>query len=178
MKKTSILNLALCLVALALGPAAAQAQDENREPNLSADCASLEVSDTNKVAMVAFAVGAQIYQWNGSAWVFVAPAAILYANEDFDGEVATHYVGPTWESNSGSKVVGQRIAGCTPDPTAIPWLLLKAVSTQGPGIFQRVTYIQRVSTVGGLAPSTPGTVVGQLAQVPYSAQYVFYRAQN
>jgi|ERR1051325_3179648 hypothetical protein len=177
MRKASSLKLALCLTALALGATAGLAQD-NREPDLTSNCASLDVGDTNKVAMVAFAVGVQIYQWNGSAWVFVAPEAVLYANEDYDGAIAIHYAGPTWESNSGGKVVGLRAAGCTPDPSAIPWLKLSAVTAEGPGIFSRVTFIQRVNTVGGIAPTTPGTAVGQQARVPYKAQYVFYRAQG
>lgn len=177
MRKISGLKFALCLTALALGSAAGLAQD-NREPDLTPNCGNLDVGDTNKVAMVAFAVGVQIYRWNGSAWVFVAPEAVLYANEDYDGAVAIHYVGPTWESNSGSKVVGARVAGCTPDPSSIPWLKLSAVTADGPGIFGRVTYIQRVNTVGGIAPTTPGTAVGQQARVPYKAQYVFYRAQD
>src|SRR5258707_3093385 len=113
--KKSLLNVALCLMALALGPAASLAQD-NREPDVSTNCASLDAGKTNKVAMVAFAVGVQIYRWNGSAWVFVAPEAVLYANEDYDGVVAIHYAGQTWESTSGSKVVGVRAAGCTADP--------------------------------------------------------------
>jgi len=175
--KKSLLNVVLCLMALAPGPAASLAQD-NREPDLSTNCASLDAGETNKVAMVAFAVGVQIYRWNGSAWVFVAPEAVLYANEDYDGVVAIHYAGPTWESNSGSKVVGVRAAGCTPDPSAIPWLRLNAVTAEGPGIFHRVTSIQRVNTVGGIAPATPGTAVGQEARVPYKAEYVFYRARD
>jgi hypothetical protein len=177
MNKALLLKLALCLTALTLCPVASRAQD-NREPDLSTNCASLDAGETNKVAMVAFAIGVQIYQWNGSAWVFVAPEAVLYANEDYDGVVAIHYAGPTWESNSGSKVVGVRAAGCTPDPNSIPWLKLNAVTAEGPGIFHRVTLIQRVNTVGGITPTTPGTVVGQQARVPYKAEYVFYRAQN
>jgi hypothetical protein len=177
MKKASLAKFVLSLTTLALGTAIGLAQD-NREPELSTNCASLEVPDGNKVAMHAYAVGVQIYRWSGAAWVFVAPAAVLYANDGFDGEVATHYAGPTWESNSGSKVVGSRIAGCTPDPNSIPWLLLKAVTTQGPGILERVTYIQRVNTVGGIAPAAPGTSVGQENQVPYTAEYVFYRSKN
>jgi hypothetical protein len=177
MKKSSLVKFALSLAVLGLFSATVLAQD-NREPELSSNCSSLEVQDTNKVSMHAYAVGVQIYRWNGTAWIFVAPAAILYANEDHDGEVATHYAGPTWESNSGSKVVGSRFAGCTPDTNSIPWLLLKAVSTNGPGILDRVTWIQRINTVGGLAPATPGTSAGQEAQVPYTAEYIFYRAKN
>jgi len=177
MKKSSLVTFALCLAALVPGAGKILAQD-NREPDLSTNCASLKVGESNKVAMHVYAIGVQIYRWNGTAWAFVAPAAVLYANEDHDGEVGTHYAGPTWESNGGSKVAGARVNGCTPDANSIPWLLLKAVSNSGPGILEHVTYIQRVNTVGGLAPTSPGTSVGQEAQVPYTAEYVFYRAKN
>ena len=174
----SITPAAVLLLCAAAAPLAVQSRDDNRAPALSADCASLEVPGGNKVSFHVYAVGVQIYRWSGSAWAFVAPAAVLYANADHDGEVGTHYAGPTWKSNSGSKVVGWRIAGCTPDATAIPWLLLQTVTANGPGIFHRVTYVQRVNTVGGLAPAAPGTSVGDEAQVPYTAEYFFYRAAH
>jgi hypothetical protein len=52
------------------------------------------------------------------------------------------------------------------------------VSTEKPGIFHRVTYIQRLFTEGGLAPSEPGDTVGEEARVPYTAWYFFYREQR
>lgn len=61
-------------------------------------------------------------------------------------------------------------------PDAIPWLLLGAVS-QGPGVFHRVAFIQRVNTVGGNAPSDPGSFTGEEARIPYTTEYLFYRAQ-
>ena len=66
----------------------------------------------------------------------------------------------------------------TPDPDAIPWLLLKAVETEGPGIFHRVTYIQRLHTTGSLMPSYAGDFAGETVGVPYTAEYVFYRAHR
>src|SRR5262252_2805409 len=87
-------------------------------------CDRLQVPEGNKVAFHVYAEGVQIYSWNGAGWVFVEPAATLFANADYDGKVGTHYRGPTWESNSGSTVVGARLFGCTPDTSAIPWLLL------------------------------------------------------
>ena len=72
-------------------------------------------------------------------------------------------------------MVGRRIASCTPDTNSIPWLLLVAASSQGPGVFDGVSYVQRVNTVGGKAPSMPGTTVGQEADVPYTAEYFFYK---
>ena len=159
--------LALCVIAV---PARA-----DRTPEVPA---GLQVPEGNRVEFHAYAVGVQIYQWNGTAWAFVAPEAVLFADAGANGEVAIHYAGPTWESNSGSKVVGARVAGATVDPTAIPWLLLQAKTTEGPGIFARTTYIQRVNTTGGIAPATAGSSVGQLARVPYTAEYYFYRAQD
>src|SRR5262249_47684332 len=101
--------------------------------------------------------------------------AVLFADAGDNGAVGTHYAGPTWETNSSSKVVGMVLERCTPDPDAIPWLLLEAVFDEGPGILARVTFIQRVNTLGGKAPTDPGNVPGELARVPYAAEYFFYR---
>ena len=148
--------------------------------------ASIAVPEGQKVAFHTFATGVQIYVCRQSVtdpsrfvWVFKAPEATLY---DSDGNVVgTHYAGPTWESNSGSKVVGavlQRLA--SPDPNAIPWLLLRAVTSEGPGIFHDITYIQRINTTGGKAPSGGCTAddVGHEVGVPYTAEYYFYRATH
>ena len=170
----------LLLLAVALVPVpAAHAKDGNRGPELPTPlCDQVQVPEGNKVAFHVYALGVQVYRWNGTNWVFVAPVANLFADDNYRGQVGTHYAGPTWESNSGSKVVAARIGACTPDTTAIPWLLLQTVSTDGPGIFNSVTYVQRVNTSGGLAPTTPGTSVGQEAKVPYTTEYYFYRASN
>ena len=84
---------------------------------------------------------------------------------------------PTWETAGGSKVVGSVVARATPDPTAIPWLLLRAESADGPGVLSRVTHVQRLYTTGGLAPAGPGEEAGEEARVPYTAFYLFYRGQ-
>lgn len=150
---------------------------DDRTPDLPDACSTLEVDEGNKLAFHAYATGAQIYRWNGTSWIFVAPDAKLFANEQFKGKIGTHYVGPTWESNSGSKIVAAKIDECTPDTTAIPWLKLQKVVTDGPGIFERVTFIQRVNTTGGLKPTLTGTTMGEERAVPYAAEYYFYRAQ-
>ena len=167
----TVAGLVVLLLA-SLDPAVAGNARNDRILNLPA---GLEVPPGNNVAFHAFAAGVQIYEWSGSAWVFVAPEAVLCADAGGNGEVGIHYAGPTWESQSGSRVVGARVAGATVDPTAIPWLLLRAVSTDGPGIFHRITYIQRVNTTGGTAPATPGAAAGTRVEVPYTAEYVFYR---
>jgi Protein of unknown function (DUF3455) len=170
---TMAASAVLLLAAAALSGAARA--DDQRAPDLVGDCVRLRVGPGNKVAFHAFGVGVQIYRWSGTNWVFVAPEAVLYANAGDDAEIGIHFGGPTWQSNSGSKVVGTVIDRCTPDPSAIPWLLLSAASTEGPGIFDQVTFIQRVNTVGGNAPDVPGGFTGQIARVLYSADYYFYR---
>ena len=90
--------------------------------------------------------------------------------------VADHFEGPSWQSPSGSLVVGTVTGKIIVDLTAIPWVRLVPVIKEGPGVFADVTFIQRVNTVGGKAPETDGAVIGQVAKVPYTADYFFYRA--
>jgi hypothetical protein len=168
---------ALALLPLAaVVPIGAYQGNDNRAPDLG-NCQHLQVEAGNKVAFHVYAEGVQIYQWNGTSWIFVAPEAMLFADAGNNGEVGIHYAGPTWESVSGSKVVGTVSDRCTPDPEAIPWLLLRALSSDGPGIFHRVTFVQRVNTVGGIAPTDSG-FMGEVRDVPYTAEYFFYRAHH
>ena len=46
------------------------------------------------------------------------------------------------------------------------------------GRFARLTFIQRVNTIGGTAPAEAGAFVGDEARVPYTAEYYFYRAER
>jgi hypothetical protein len=176
------LPVPITLAALALQALAsilvARASEDNRAPDLPSPlCDRLQVQG-GRVAFHVYALGVQIYRWNGASWVFVAPAARLFADAEYHGEVGIHYAGPTWESNSGGKVIASRLESCAPDPTAIAWLLLQTVSTEGSGIFHRVTNIQRVNTAGGLPPTAPGPYIGAEEEVPYTAEYYFYRAQD
>ena len=159
---------------------AANASALDNSPTLPAGCESIQVEAGNGLAFRTYAMGVQVYKWNGTGWTFVEPVATLFADARYQGEVGTHYVGPTWESNSGSKVVAARVpgTGCAPDSTAIPWLLLQKVSTDGAGIFSSVTFVQRLNTTGGTAPTAPGSVVGEVKEVPYTAEYYFYRARD
>jgi hypothetical protein len=181
LKSKLITRLFVLLAVATFAAQSARADESDRGPELPLPlCQSIQVEAGNELAFHAYALGVQVYRWNGTAWAFVGPVANLYADAGFRGQVGTHYGGPTWESNSGSKVVGRRVpdTGCTPDANAIPWLLLEKVSTGGPGIFDGVTFIQRVNTTGGMAPAAPGTFVGEEAKIPYTAEYFFYRAQN
>lgn len=173
-----VLLLTVAGVAVVFIPTA-RASDRNHTPDLPSPlCDSLQVPPGNKLAFRVYAVGVQLYRWNGDSWGFVEPVATLFADSDYHKKVGIHYAGPTWRSNSGGKVVATRLAGCSPEPSAIPWLLLQMVSTEGDGIFSKVTYIQRVNTKGGLAPTAPGLSIGAVAEVPYATEYYFYRAEN
>ena len=175
---TSIKSAAALLLCAA-ATFSAQAGADSREPELPAVCDHIAVPEGNNLAFHVFAVGVQIYDWDGSAWVFVGPVATLYADADHHAQVGIHFGtpnGPAWESTSGSKVVEQRVDGCTPDPTAIQWLLLHTVSEEGAGVFTGVKYVQRVNTVGGVAPAEAGSFIGEERQVPYTSDYFFYRS--
>ncbi len=56
-------------------------------------------------------------------------------------------------------------------------LLLKQTKATGPGVFGKITFIQRTNTTGGLAPTEPGAL-NELREVPYTAEYYFYRAEG
>ena len=170
---TASLAVALVLFAMAV-PAQA-----DRGPELNtAELEKLEVEAGNPLVFHTYAAGVQIYKWNGTSWAFVGPEAVLFADADAKAVVGIHYAtpnGPAWESTSGSKVIAGALERVIVDPASIPWLKLGAVTSNGPGIFDGVSFIQRVNTVGGTAPSAPGSFVGQEARVPYTAEYYFYK---
>ena len=146
----------------------------NRLPDLTA-CPTLAAPEGSTLLLHAFGIGFQVYHWNGTSWGAPTPDATIYADAGGHGQIATHFAGPSWQSNSGSKVVGTVANRCTVDPNSIQWLSLTAVAS-GNGILARVNFIQRLNTAGGLAPATPGTVVGEEARQPYTADYLFYVA--
>ena len=146
---------------------------------------SIKVRADQVLSLVTPAAGVQIYECSAAKadpakfeWVFKAPEADL-----FDGsgrKIGKHYAGPTWESNDGSKVVGEvRGRDDGPAATAIPWLLLSAKSTSGNGVLGRTQAIQRLYTVGGKAPAEAcnRARLGKGARVPYKATYYFYTAR-
>ena len=108
-----------------------------------------------------------------ATWTFTAPEAKLFDARSV--EVGLHSAGPTWQVPDGSAVVGAVQARQSSADT-IPWLLLSARSIAGPGLLSKVTFIQRLSTTGGVAPSAGCDVgaLGQVAKVPYTALYAFY----
>jgi hypothetical protein len=128
--------------------------------------------------------GVQIYTCAAAAgggapaWTLKAPHAVLGKGHDVQ---AIHFGGPSWEANDGSVVTGTKVASAAaPDTTDIPWLLLQAVTHTGDGVFAGVTWVQRLATENGLAPTTgcDAAHAGAEALAPYAADYFFYRAAN
>jgi hypothetical protein len=173
------------IVAAATGVGAV-AQDVHARPNDPVVPTAIKVPAGNKVFLVGHAVGFQIYSCNatssGHSWGLVEPYARLYGKRG--RLVATHYAGPTWHAKDGSTVVGERVDGVAVDPTAIPWLLLKKVSTTTGDYGDRLTnttFIQRTNTTGGLSPAASecnSESAGTRVEVPYTADYHFWKKSD
>jgi hypothetical protein len=106
------------------------------------------------------------------SWTLKEPDAKF---ENAAGLTGTHYAGPTWRASDGSLVRGHKLQEqASPEPNAVPWLLLEAASHEGSGKLSSVTFIQRIHTSGGVAPAVGDAKAGDEVRVNYSADYVFY----
>ena len=176
---------ALALMLMVSYPAHA---DDNTPPDVPT---ILQPPAGNRLFRVAHAIGTQDYVCLSTGWASPAygPQATLFDEEN--EQIMTHFLSlnpdeanaarPTWQdSRDSSTIWANPIQGAsyTPDPTAIPWLLLRVVGNEpGPTGGDRMTgttFIQRVNTTGGLRPTTACTE-GDKALVPYTADYYFYK---
>ena len=142
---------------------------------------SIQAPAGEELILMARATGFQIYVCRPDAdgkpaWTLKAPDAELF--DEQSKSIGKHFGGPTWQLNDGSQVTGKMAAKADPpDPKAIPWLLVTATGNSGNGKLSVVTSIQRVNTVGGLAPAAAECTV-QSGEVEfkssYSADYYFY----
>jgi hypothetical protein len=159
----------------------AAGSDESAAPSSLPPSAAdaLAVPSGQEVSLQFDAKGAQVYVCQAdpagaASWVLQGPEADL---SDASGNPAgKHYAGPTWEALDGSKVMGEKLAAATPDPSAIPWLLLKASGHEGKGTFAAISFIQRKNTSGGVAPAggCDASHAGETTRAPYHATYVFF----
>lgn len=130
--------------------------------------------------LITHAKGDQIYQCSlrdgQYIWQVQAPDAKLL---DDQGEVVgKHYSGPIWEYHKGSQVLGRIIKKIDMNPSAaIAWLLVEVVEHKGKGLLAGVSYIIRINTQGGLAPSSGCNAnhLGSEKRVGYTADYIFYQ---
>jgi hypothetical protein len=93
--------------------------------------------------------------------------------------VIHHATGPSWSWLADGSAVTATKEASVAVTGSIPELLLKVAAHSGPaGVMSRVTYIQRLATSGGVAPTTactPGTDAAPVSiAVPYGATYAFW----
>ena len=145
---------------------------------------AVKVPAGNKVVLESVGVGEITYECRDkkdaagqTEWVFVGPKAVL--NDRSGKKIGTYYGPPaTWESLDGSKVTGAQLAVSPSSPGNIPLQLVKANPATGNGAMTGVTFIQRVATVGGVAPASECSPAkkGTKEVVKYQADYIFYKA--
>ena len=196
-----------CLLLIACAAALVVTVTISRPPLAHADQvtpppvpANIQVEAGNKAFLAGHAVGTQNYiclpSDAGFAWTLFGPQATLF-NDD-DKQIITHFLSPnpdengtprvTWQHSRDTSTVWAVAIQSSSDPAfvapgAIPWLLLDVVGDQdGPtdgDKLSETTVIQRLNTLGGVAPSTgctQSTDIGKRAFVPYKADYFFYKA--
>jgi hypothetical protein len=161
----------------------------------------------NSVYLVGHASGTQNYicqvSESGFFWKFIGPQATVFVNLQWNNfeikqQIATHFLSPnpseggvaraTWQSSLDTSAVWAKAIATSTDPRyvapgAIPWLLLQVAGARpgptGGSTLTQTTFIQRLNTSGGAAPSTgcsEQAQVGITVFVPYTADYYFYKA--
>jgi hypothetical protein len=161
--------------------------------------AGLEVDAGNEAFLLGRGVGTQNYVCQPAAslgrvaWTLFTPQATLFSDEG--EQLTTHFFSPNpdegpivvvraaWQDSENTSTVWARaVAAVTVKPDAIAQLKLEVVGTQagpnGGNTFSGATFVQRLTTEGGLAPTTGCDAlpdVGHRAFIPYTADYVFYR---
>ncbi len=124
--------------------------------------------------------GVQVYQCRSGSWVALEPAASLtgVTVRPVKRVTALHTRGPSWQSDQDGSLLEGDPEGVvrvpSEHPNSIPQLRIRAKTTRGTGTFGAVTWIQRIDTVGGMAPA--GTCSDGTAAVPYRAVYRFFVA--
>jgi hypothetical protein len=160
--------------------------------------ADIQVPVGNQLVRGGHAEGTQDYvcvpSAAGYAFTLFTPRATLFAGNS--RQVMTHAFTPnpfedgtvraTWQDSLDSSAVWGKAVSSSSDPAfvaqgAIAWVLLQQVGFQpgpsGGDSLSSTTYVQRVNTTGGAAPSTGCSSdddIGNQAFVPYTADYLFY----
>lgn len=159
----------------------------------------LEVEAPHEVVFVGHAIGTQNYvclpSGAGVAWSLFTPQATLFRKHG--QQLTTHFFSPNpeengtvvraaWQDSRDSSTVWAGLGESSSDPNfvapgAIAWLKLETKGVQegpaGGDQLTDITFVQRLNTVGGLAPTTGcslPTDIGRRAFVPYRADYFFY----
>jgi hypothetical protein len=133
---------------------------------------------------------------SGFAWTQFGPQATLF--KDNGKQSLTHFLSPnpvegglaraTWQDSKDTSAIWAFATPATTStdlafvaPGAIPWLRLEVVGAEegltGGDNLMATTFIQRLNTSGGVAPSSgcaASTDISKKKLVPYTADYFFY----
>ena len=172
----SILFLSAVLMA-----APSHAQPDRVQKGLPA---LIQVAAGNSVVLEALAKGTITYACRKEKeplttykWIVVGEQAVLSDNE---GKEIGTYSGPParWSVDDKSFVNGSQVAVSPNGAKNIPFQLVKSDVAGGQGLLTAVSYVQRVNTQGGVAPSKKCSAnnQGDKVEVDYNAEYRFWRA--
>lgn len=196
------------VIAVALESSVALAQSGTRDAFTAPSVpANIQAPVGNTLFLKGQAEGTQNYvclpSASGFSWTFFSPQATLFLpfkwiGGDIRQQIITHFLSPnpsekdtpraTWQSSFDTSAVWARSIASSSDPNfvaagAVPWLLLQTVGTRrgpaGGDTLAHTTFVQRLTTAGGVVPSTGCSQpenVGATALVPYTADYFFYKA--
>ena len=178
-----MLRPALTLATAALLAACSTAPTTPSPFNQSTLPPAVQVPAGHKVTIETVGSGTITYECRAKAdmpgqyeWFFAGPDARL---SDRAGRTVGRYYGPpaTWESTDGSRLTATQVAVSPAAPGNIPLQLVKANPATGMGAMSGVSYIQRVATRGGVAPSLPCAAgnLGARQLVQYQADYILYK---
>jgi hypothetical protein len=168
----------------------------------------VRVEDGNEPFLVGHAFGTQNYVCVpcdptkpncplGVSFSLFTPEATLF--DEQGKQLITHFFSPnpnesglpiraTWQDSKDTSTVWGTATGSVRVRTdSIDWVRLNVKDTgtqagpRGGDRLTKTTFIQRLNTVGGLAPSnlcTSPADLGRQAFVPYTADYFFYQASK
>jgi hypothetical protein len=194
--KNYVATLVIAIVLASASAAQAQAITPPPVP------VGLEVDAGNEAFLVGHAIGTQNYECQPVdsigrvGWVLFTPQATLF--DDLNQQLITHFFSPTpkdrivraaWQYSVDTSVVWGAVVAASTDANfvkagAIAWLKIDVETTgfqngpTGGNTLSKTTFIQRLNTDGGVAPSIGcdlPTDIGRKAFVPYTADYFFYK---
>jgi hypothetical protein len=194
----SVVFAILCAGATMPGVASAAAADDDSIvlPDMPGN---IVVDAPNVPYLLGHGVGTQNYVClptaaGGVAWSLFTPEATLF-NDDA-GQLTTHFfsispksgqIRATWQHSKDTSTVWAKLVEQSLDANfvktgAVAWLKLQQDGVRpGPTGGNKLTitnFVQRVNTVGGVAPETgcdQASQIGSKAFVPYTADYIFYK---
>jgi len=157
-----------------------------------------EIQVDDQLFLIGHGVGTQNYvclpSGAGFAFSLFTPEATLFTDDA--GQLTTHFFSPdrdprdfgairvTWEHSRDTSTIWGAVTGQVQvSKDAINWLRVEIKGAlpgpTGGDKLTPTTFVQRINTVGGLAPAADcvgATDVGKRAFVPYTADYLFFKS--